>query len=295
MFALEGLAPVDGWVIAAIAAKALWYGATLVAIGGVLFVLLFERDDRPLADLVRRIVVYSAAAMLAILALGFGIQSARISGMGVQGMVEPMMLGFVWESPLGNLALWQIVGAILVAFILARNFFAQILAAFGAVAIALSFTQIGHSLGEPRWALASLLALHILAVSYWIGALFPLYRAAGSSSGAALLHRFGTLAVWIVGGLVAAGVTYAWLVSGSVSALFGTAYGWVLIGKVCFVSGLLALAAVNKLRLVPDLDNDRFGASQSLRRSISVEAAIVGLILVVTSSLTTITTPPLNL
>ena len=35
---MEGLAPIDGWAIAAIIAKAVGYGAALLAMGGPLFV-----------------------------------------------------------------------------------------------------------------------------------------------------------------------------------------------------------------------------------------------------------------
>ena len=40
-----------------------------------------------------------------MLALRFGIRAARISGMGFEGATDPMMLGFVWESPLGTAAM----------------------------------------------------------------------------------------------------------------------------------------------------------------------------------------------
>ncbi len=300
MFALEGLAPVDGWVIAAIVAKALWYGAALLAIGGVMFVALFRHDDRDLAHFARRMSAIAALAMLVLLALGFAIQAARISGMGFGGMVEPMMLGVVWESPLGRLAVWQCVGAALVLLLAVSNRTGGLLALGGAVIIALSFAQVGHSLGERplenlRWALVSLLAVHLLAVSFWIGALLPLHRAAAYVTRAPLLHRFGVVAGWVVPLLLVAGITFAWLISGSLAALFSTAYGWTLIAKVLFVSTLLALAAANKLRLVPDLAANRIGAAAALRRSIRLEGALVGLILLATAALTTITTPPVNL
>ena len=44
--------------------------------------------------------------------------------------------------------------------------------------------------------------------------------------------------------LAAAGIALAWLLSGSVSALLGTAYGLGLLAKVAVVVGLLGLAAL---------------------------------------------------
>ena len=298
MLALEGLAPVDGWVVAAIVVKAFGYAAALLAMGGALFLAVFGREaSEPsgLGTLVRRVTIAAALVLIAVLALRFGIRSARISGMGLEGMTDAMMLGFVWDSPLGSAAIWRGAGAALVLMVALRNAVGMLLGVAGAVLIAASYAQVGHSLGEPRWLLGSLLALHLLAVAYWVGALVPLRRAARSRGGAALLHRFGTIATGVVGLLVAVGVSFAWFVSGSVAALLGTAYGWTLLVKVALVSALLGLAALNKLRLVPALASGDATAAPALRRSIAWEGIAVALILLATAMLTTITTPPANL
>ena len=295
--ALEGLAPVDGWVVVAILAKASGYAAALLAMGGALFLAIFGReiDASGLDRLVRRVTIAASLVLIAVLALRFGIRSARISGMGLEGMTDAVMLGFVWDSPLGNAAIWRGAGAALVLFVALRNVVGMLLGVAGAVLVAASYAQVGHSLGEPSWLLGSLLTLHLLAVAYWIGALVPLRRAAKHKDGAALLHRFGTIATGVVGLLVAVGVSFAWFVSGSATALLGTAYGWTLLAKVALVSALIGLAALNKLRLVPALANGDLSAAPALRRSIAWEAAVVTLVLVATAMLTTITTPPANL
>ena len=298
MPALDGLAPVDGWVAAAILAKAAGYALALLAMGGPLFLLAHGRQagvDRTLGRLVRSVTAVAAIALLAVLALRFGIRSARISGMGVDGMTDPTMLGIVWDSPLGSAAIWRCAGATMVLLVLARGRAALALAAAGAVAIAVSYAQVGHSLGDPRWLLGSLLVVHLLAAAYWIGALVPLRRAAGSVDGALLLHRFGEVATVVVGLLVAVGLIYAWRLSGSPAALLGTAYGWTLLAKVAIVAILLGLAAANKARLVPALAAGDAQANLVLRRSIGWEGVAVAAILLVTASLTSITTPPINL
>ena len=294
---MAGLSPVDGWTAFAILAKAAGYAATLLAMGGPLFLLSFPRETERLGlrPLVVRVAVAAAALLLAVLALRFGIRAARISGMGWAAMADPLMLGFVWDSPLGTAALWRGAGAALVLLVVVPSRIALGVAVAGASMIAVSYAQVGHSLGEPRAWLAALLVLHLLAVAWWIGALPPLRRAADRPDGAALLHGFGTIATGIVGLLVVAGVTFAWLVSGSPAALIGSAYGSTLLAKVALVSGLLALAAANKLRLVPALAEGRGGAAASLRRSIAWEMAVVALVLLATAALTTITTPPVVL
>ena len=299
MFAVEGLAPIDGWVLAAILAKAVGYAVALLAMGGPLFLAVFareaERGGDGLTRFVRRITAAAALALLAVLALRFGIRAARISGMGLGGMVDPVMLGFVWDSPLGSAAVWRGIGAALVLAILVPTRLALVPAIVGAVLIAGSYAQVGHSLGEPRWLLATLLGIHLLAVAYWVGALPPLRRSATGTHGAALLHRFGTIATGVVGLLVAVGVTFAWWLLGSATALFGTAYGWVLLFKIAGVAVLLGFAARNKLRWVPALAAGERGAATALRRSIAWEGAAVAVILLATATLTSVTTPPVNL
>ena len=61
------------------------------------------------------------------------------------------------------------------------------------------------------------------------------------------------------------------------------------------MAGLLGLAMLNKWRLVPALRGGRPGASQALRRSIAFEGAAVVLVLLLTATITTVTTPPVNL
>jgi putative copper resistance protein D len=118
---MEGLAPIDGWAIAAIIAKAVGYGAALLAMGGPLFVLVFRSSSNDVRQLAWKVAVIAALIGLAVLALRFGIRAARISGMGLSGAVDPMMLGFVWDSPLGAAAIWRGAGELLVVALLIRG------------------------------------------------------------------------------------------------------------------------------------------------------------------------------
>nr|WP_254440264.1 CopD family protein [Ruegeria atlantica] len=289
------MAPIDGVVVLAILAKALGYGAALLAMGSILFTVLFAtRAEASVLRLARHLSVGAALLGLAVLALRFGIRAARISGMGFEGATDPMMLGIVWDSPLGTAAIWRGVGELAILAILLPRV-GQWVALAGSLAIAISFAQVGHSLGEPRAPLAVLLVLHLLAVAFWVGALLPLHKAALTPTGADLLHHFGNVAAYGVAVLIVAGAALAWLLSGSVVALFGTAYGLVLLAKVVIVSALLGLAALNKLRFVPALRAEKRGAEIALRRSISMEMLAVVLILFATAMLTSVTTPPINL
>ena len=292
---MEGLAPIDGWAIAAIIAKAVGYGVALLAMGGPLFILVFRSSSNDVRQLARKVAVIAALIGLAVLALRFGIRAARISGMGLSGAVDPMMLGFVWDSPLGAAAIWRGVGELLVVALLIRGNVGLSAGLIGALLIAVSYTFVGHSLGDPRWLLASLLTLHLLASAFWIGALLPLRHAVGQPEGARLLHRFGNVASLTVALLVVVGLIFAWLMTGSFSNLLSTAYGWTLLAKLGVVSGLMAWAALNKWRFVPALASGTPAAVPHLRRSIHIEAIADLLILLATATLTSITTPPVNL
>ncbi|CUH42723.1 CopD family protein [Ruegeria atlantica] len=292
---MTGLAPIDGVVVLAILAKALDYGAALLAMGGILFTVLFAtRAEASVLRLAQHLAVGAVIVGLAVLALRFGIRAARISGMGFGGAADPMMLGFVWDSPLGTAAIWRGLGELAILAILLPRV-GQWIALAGSLAVAISFAQVGHSLGEHRAALVFLLVLHLLAVAFWVGSLLPLSKAALTPTGADLLHHFGNAAAYGVAVLIVAGAALAWLLSGSVTALFGTAYGLVLMIKVVVVSALLGIAALNKLRLVPALRAEKRGATIALRRSISIEILAIVLILFATATITSVTIPPINL
>lgn len=292
---MEGLTPIDGWAIAAIIAKAAEYGAALLAMGGPLFVLALPSASADVRRLVRQVAVVAALVGLAVLALRFGVRAARISGMGLPGAVDPVMLSFVWDSPLGSAAIWRCAGGLLVVALLIGGVAGLGAGLIGAFLIAVSYTFVGHSLGDPRWLLASLLTLHLLAAAFWVGALAPLRHAVGQPDGASLLHSFGKVAGFTVALLVVAGLIFAWLMIGSLSDLLSTAYGWTLLAKLGVVTGLMALAALNKWRFVPALASGAPAAVSHLRRSIHIEAIAVLLILLATATLTSITTPPVNL
>ncbi|MEO9794749.1 MAG: CopD family protein [Tateyamaria sp.] len=276
-------------------AKAAGYGVALLAMGGPLFSAVLPNAEPSVHRLARQIATTAAIVAIAILAIRFGIRAGRISGMGLPGAVDPTMLGIDWNSPLGTSAIWQTVGMMLVLGMRIRGATGVFLGLAGAVLIAVSLTFVGHSLGSPRWVLASFLVIHLLCAGFWVAALAPLYLAASQSEGALLLHRFGVIASGAVALLLAAGVGFVWQVSGSISTLFSTAYGTVLVAKLAAVSGLMMLAAFNKWRFVPALADRDSAAVEHLRASIRLEGLAVVLILILTATLTSVTTPPANL
>ena len=113
----------------------------------------------------------------------------------------------------------------------------------------------------------------------------PLAEAAG------LAQRFGVLAAAIVPFLILVGGVVAWILLGSISALFLSSYGAALLVKIGLVGGLLGLAALNKLWLTPAMRRGEPAAAKALSRSISLEILLIIAVLSVTSFFTTTLSP----
>lgn len=300
------MSEIGGFTIIAILVRALGYAGGLLAAGSGLFLAIYcvrpfrASDPAALHRVMRRTAwLGGAAAVVAALGTfaGVGIRAGRLSGMGVAGMIDPTMLQLVWEGPVGNAVLLRLAGFVALAAGLAafRMPVGQLLVGAGALAFALSYTYVGHATEEPRWILAAALTVHLLAASFWVGAFAPLAMAARrlpAPDAAALLHAFGRTAVWVVGALVAAGASFAYVLLRTPAGLFGSAYGRILLVKLAIVAALLALAALNKLRLVPALKAGDERIRGSLVRSIRLEALAVVAILLATATLTSIATPP---
>ena len=274
--------------------------AVLLAAGAPLFLASFPRISFAASRRARRLGLLGCAVAATLVLAMIAIRAGRISGEGLGGMANPLFLELVWTSPLGDAVAWRLAGLALVAGGLVLG--ARIgprwgigMAALGSLLVALSFAMVGHTLGEPRGLMFALLTIHLLAIAWWLAALAPLAVAAGEPDGAALLAAFGRRAVAVVSLLAITGAILSLLLVGEPWALLTTGYGRTLLLKVAFVAGLLAVAAVNKLRFTPALERGDGKARRHLRRAIVVEYVAVALIVVATAVLTSATVPPVNM
>ncbi len=147
-------------------------------------------------------------------------------------------------------------------------------------------------------------ALHLLTAGVWLGALIPLaalLRSASIEAGAdarpyavLAIRRFSSIALVAMLLIVASGLGNAWFEIGTVPGLLGTRYGWLLLVKVTLLVPALALARVNRRRLLPALSGEAATvgrpAMAQLGRFLGWEAGLALLILAVTSALSL--TPP---
>lgn len=284
------------WGMVASISKFLIYVPSLMAIGLLLFRVALPRAGGEISNTLRPLAL--AAVILAALATVTRVlvQAGRLMDDGIAGMLDPEIIAISLEGPLGQSTYVRLGGLLLLLVaVLARPVRAPA-TLFGVIMVAGSFALTGHATRDPQWLLGGLITFHLLAVSYWFGALPPLYRLAHSTEDAAhaaeVADKFGKQASIIVPMLIVAGVTFSWYILGGPEKLFGTNYGIVLLAKLGIVSIILLFAALNKLKFVPDLAQSAPGAALRFRRSLRWEGFVFMLVFAITAILTTSFTVP---
>ncbi len=141
----------------------------------------------------------------------------------------------------------------------------------------------GHAAGvDPAWYGIGLDAVHLLAAGLWAGgiaALAVLHPRGGwrSTEARVLLARFTPIALGAFAATVVAGGLEAITQLGSIQALFGTAYGRVLLVKMALVALMLPLSAM---------------AWRLKRPHVRIEAALAACVVAAAALLSSFPTPP---
>jgi putative copper export protein len=136
--------------------------------------------------------------------------------------------------------------------------------------------------------------LHVSAAAWWLGSLFYLReRCMHADPGrlATIVTRFSSIAFIITGALVIAGLVLVIILVDFSADPWLSAYGQILGAKLCVVAAVLALAGYNRRRLTPRLLAGDGAAVGALRRTISIELALIAVVLAITAILTTFTSP----
>jgi putative copper resistance protein D len=100
--------------------------------------------------------------------------------------------------------------------------------------------------------------------------------------------RFSTLGMLSVGTLMATGIVNTLNLAGSVPALTGTEYGAFLLLKIFLFIAMVGIAAVNRLRLLPQLAG--METIRQLRRNALLEIGLATTIVLIVGALGTM--PP---
>jgi putative copper resistance protein D len=252
------------------------------------------------------IAVVSGAAWLVLLA----------AQMSERAPTHVFSDGIVWtvllHTTFGHDCLTRLVLAVLLASVLCwlspehagRSRWA--VAALLAAAFAAALVHSGHAAATAGWLGTVHRAadgLHLIAASAWVGGLLPLALLLASTRRGEIslavardaTLRFSMLGVISVGVLLVTGVMNAWVLVGGMPALVGTDYGRLLLVKVALFLGMVAIAAVNRLRLTPRLVHAAGATTapvkgdgvRALARNSVIEATLGLAILVVVGALGT--------
>lgn len=275
------------WSILLISIKTIIYASSFTAMGGAVFLLIFDAKKNNTATYSKKMI--NVAGFVAIFSslLFLPIQIGFIMDDGISGMMDFELMQIFLDGNIGYSLYLRVFG--LIALLLGTNFFAnsKLLLLIPIVAIATSFSLVGHATGEYQIITSGLIIVHLIAVSFWVGALLPLYLSAERPYAGEVLERFGKIASLIVPLLIAAGVVFAIVIIGSFSALFNSTYGYTFIFKIVIVGFLLGLATLNKILFVPQIILGNPKAVIGLKRTIIIESIAFVVIFIATATLTT--------
>jgi copper transport protein len=278
-------------------ARLLIYLGLFVGVGGVAFIGLIART-RPLPGWTEAWIVGAMVGGLVASVLSLGLQGLDALALPPSQIWRPD----VWMSGLATSYGWTAVTAAVaqllgLAAMQAANRALQGLGASLALAgVGLALAASGHAATvEPQWLSRLAVFLHGVCIAFWVGSLLPLLsivREGGRGDGA--LARFSRVIPLPLAVLIATGGYLAWAQLDRPDALWTTAYGEVLAGKLAGVLVLLGLAAANRYVLVPRLARahaQQPGTVPPLAVSIALES-VVALAILGTVAVWRFTPPP---
>jgi putative copper export protein len=298
----EILLDLNIWLVIATIIKAITYGATFTASGGVIFCNLFSNQlSKSEAKTIRRFTIIVTWIAILTSILRILVTNIILSG-EFSAAFDLALARMVLESNEGVATGLRLVSLIAILSLSSDKFYDKFesVLLFAATLAATSYSLVGHA-GEVsmKYGLGlfpqGLLLLHLIAVAFWVGALWPLRMLTKSNDRfrvAKIMHDFGGIAVIFVSVLIVAGVILIWLLLGKLDLLWTTEYGQLMLIKLATFGLLLLMAAINKLLITPKLlSTNNKSEMEILRNSINLEITLVGLILLVTASFTTLVGP----
>lgn len=275
--------------VAAIGLRAATYAASLLAAGLAMFVVLFGQQLQRSSRHIRSAVLPSAAIALVLLALHALVEPVRLTG-NWSGLLDWSLHVLLFTSDFGTTISIRALGLIAIAASMRiEGSRGAVFATIGAPLVAASFAFVGHTADDPqRWLLAVLLLVHLLAVAFWFGSLWPLSaitRLETAEIAADLIGRFSQAALCVVPLVLLAGLAMSGLLLHGLSGL-RTAYGIALIAKFGGFSVLMVFASLNKWRLAPGVALGKRTSASAFRRSVLTEWVVILAVVTVTAVMT---------
>ena len=304
-------------------ARAIHFAATMLVAGVVLFAV-FVAAPAWCGVASNGDVAVKVRARLAVIAW-ISLALAAISGAAWLVLTAAAMSGLPAAQVFGDNVLWTVLSQT----VFGRDWLARFaLACALAATVPALLSPQGH---KTRWlkAAATILAaafagtlawsghaagglggeaiihpaadvLHLIAAAAWVGALVPLivlFAAAGADDASLAMARtatmrFSILGIVSVGTLLATGIVNTYYLAGSLPALLHTDYGRLLLIKIALFLAMVAIAAVNRFRLTPQLVQQASIAAsrdalRKLRRNAAIEALAGAVVIAIVAALGT--------
>ena len=277
--------------VLSVTVRALAFIALFQAVGAAFFLAGFARQLAISFVDIRRLTLIAASCGVFLVFTHLTLDATRMAG-EYGGLWDRELQQLAWSSGSGWAQLTQVAGLLLVLAALKRS--AHWYASLGGTIALAGFLLTGHTSAHAlRAVLAPLLGLHLLIVAGWFGALAPLLiviRREAKPMVALIVARYSAIAGLLVPLIALAGLSMAWLLTGSLTVL-RRPYGELLMVKLILFSLLMALAAWNKWRLTPALALGEARAAVALQRSIIAEIILIAVVLSVTAALTSLYSP----
>ncbi|HEY1983178.1 MAG TPA: copper homeostasis membrane protein CopD [Xanthobacteraceae bacterium] len=300
-------------------ARALHFAATILVAGVALFFVFLAAPALPkndatggVAALRGRLQAIAWISLALCLLSGAAWLLLTAQSMSGQPFDEVLSQGVIWtvlaRTEFGNDWLLRLVVAVLLAAALQALLPAQRNASRGvaAAAVVLAATLVGslawagHAIGASG--IEGIIhpiadVLHLIAAAAWVGTLpllvlllaMALHDPTMAAMAQSATLRFSTLGILSVGTLLATGIVNSWYLVGSVTALTGTTYGRLLSIKIGLFLAMVAIAAVNRLRLTPRLLRSETAAValHPLRRNAAIETLFGVLVVIIVAAMGT--------
>ena len=288
----------DIWSITNPFLKTLLYLSLLGTVGTLLFSLHFSKYQSLAGVRYCQSLINKSASLGIIVSLGTFFSVAGNMGGDFVSAIDMIMLRLAFESKVGLASLIALLGFVILRVTnKSTSQLGFVISLIGLILVLLSFVISGHST-KDGFITQSLLLIHLVGISYWLGSLLPFSWMCISDDDENLYiitHRFGVLAIGYIMALMISGFIFAYHLIGSFYALINTSYGNVLLAKLVAVFLILSLGALNKFKLVPLLIRNPTVGAKRLRSSVNFEILLALIILGFSSLLTTSLTLPMGI
>lgn len=261
--------------------RGLVYLAMAVLIGG-LFASIFVWRRALEHQSVRRLLWTAWSGLLVLTLVAFGVQGSYASGENLSGVFDTSLWSSTWSSRIGTVLLIRVllVLALLPLMMLIskaeRRGWWSPSTLLLLVGIAITPGLGGHaSVGSQSWVAMFADALHVLAMSAWLGGLILLVVLATSGNteeaidSMPIWSRVATLSVLLV---LLTGVARGYRELGGLSEILGSTYGRLLSLKVglVLVALLLATLARDAVQRRWGLDPEELAAADEERHELDL-------------------------